>query len=128
MTEEQVKEYLKKRGCPQAVWQGGRDHLVARWKNFVAEVEQGYCADCLIEEYCNDLDTRELVDDIGCGDEVKELDERFATMLTATHIKPWRTDRKSEYAFWNYQYPRNATDLFYEGVKRYILGQSGSAT
>jgi len=121
MTEDQAREYLRDRGCPKTVWEGGIDRLLSNWKKFVAEVENGYCPSCLIEEYWNDLDTRELIHDIGCGDEVKEWDERFAVMLTARHIKHWYTDRNSDYDFWNYGYPKNATGFFYEEVKRYIL-------
>jgi hypothetical protein len=29
MTEEQVKEYLKNRGCPKTVWEGGRERLLS---------------------------------------------------------------------------------------------------
>jgi hypothetical protein len=125
MTEEQTKEYLRNRGCRETVWQGGKDRLVSNWKKFVAEVENGYCPKCLIQEYWNDLDTRELIHDIGCDDEVKEWDERFANMLTARHIKHWYTDRNSDYDFWNYGCPKNATGFFYEDVKRYILAKDG---
>jgi hypothetical protein len=124
MTDEQIKEYLKSRGCSKIVWEGGRERLLSRWAKFVRGVEKGYCPNCLIQEYWNDLDTRDLIHDIGCDDDVRELDKRFAAMLTATHIKHWRTDRNSGYDFWNCGYPSNATGFFYEDVKRYILGQS----
>ncbi len=94
-----------------------------RWERFVAEVEIGYGENCAIEEYWNDLDTRELIHDIDCGDKVADLDRRFAAMLTATNIKHWREDRNSDYDFWNYGYPKNAAGYFYEDVKRYILRQ-----
>jgi len=126
MTEEQVREYLKDRGCPRVVWQGGKDRLLARWKSFVARIESGQYTNWLIQEYWNDLDTRELVHDIGCDEEVKEWDQRFAAMLIATNIKHWHTDRDRDYDFWNYGYPSNATGFFFEDVKRYILEQSES--
>lgn len=122
MTEEQIKKYLRNRGCPRTIWEGGSEYLEVQWKKFVTEVENGYCPNCLIEEYCNDLDTRELIHDIGHDNEVKEWDERFSAMLTSKHIKHWRTDRNSSYDFWNYGYPKNATGFFYEDVKRYVLG------
>jgi hypothetical protein len=124
MTEEQIKEYLKDRGCRKAVWEGGKERLLSKWAKFVREVENGYCPNCLIQEYWNDLDTRDLIHDIGCDDEVKELDKRFAAMLTATHIKHWCRERDSDYDFWNYGYPSNATGFFFEDIKQYILGQS----
>jgi len=121
MTEEQAKEYLKIRGCPEFVWRGGSEALIRRWKELVTTVETGYCANCLIEEYWNDLDTRELIHDIGYDAEVRESDEKFAAMLTATNIKHWHTDRNSDYDFWNYGYPKNAAGFFFEDIKRHIL-------
>jgi hypothetical protein len=87
MTDPQIKEYLKSMGCPERVWRGGREFLVQRWKGFVAEVERGYCQNCVIEDYWNDLDIRELIHDIGSDGEVADIDKRFAAMLTATEIK-----------------------------------------
>lgn len=75
-----------------------------------------------MEEYWNDLDTRELIHDIGSDAEVKDIDEKFAAMLTATEIKHWHADRNTDYDFWNYGYPKNAAGHFFEDVKRYILG------
>jgi len=121
MTEDEIKFYLKNRGCPEHVWQGGAERLLRKWNNFVAQVEKGYCPDCLIEEYRNHLDTRELIHDIGYGDQVKDADARFAAMLTATHIKHWHKKRSTDYDFWNYGYPKNVSGNFLEEVKRYIL-------
>lgn len=42
MTEDQIREYLKGRGCPETVWRGGSEGLMRRWERFVAEVESGY--------------------------------------------------------------------------------------
>jgi hypothetical protein len=121
MTDDQIKEYLKHRGCPETVWSGGRERLIQHWKNFVAEVQQGYCPKCMIEEYWNDLDTRELIHDIGRDNEVKDVDENFAAMLTAREIKHWHKDRKADYDFWNYGYPKNASGYFLQDVKRHFL-------
>jgi len=101
MTEEEAKEYLRNRGCADFVWKGGSERLIQRWQKFVAEVERGYCPNCLIDEYWNDLTTRELIHEIGFDEQVKEADERFRTMLTATNIKHYRRDRASDYDFWN---------------------------
>jgi hypothetical protein len=122
MTEEQVKEYLKNRGCPERVWQHGSAGLKRRWQNFVTDVETGNYANWCIEGYWNDLDSRELIHDIGCDADVKETDERFAVILTATHIKHWHADRKSNYDFWNYGYPQNASGFFLEEINRHVLG------
>jgi|ERR1700682_2011642 len=124
MTEQQIKDYLKNRGCPEIVWQGGSARLTKDWQEFVAEVEKGYCPDCLIDEYWNDLDTRELIHDIGYDDSVTEADGRFRAMLTATNIKHHHRGRNTDYDFWNYGYPKNATGFFLEEIKRHILQKS----
>ena len=123
MTEEQIKAYLRNRGCSKEICDGGKGVLLRKWESFVQEVEKGYCPNCVIQEYWSDLDTRDLIPDIGCDEEVTELDKRFAGMLTDTHIKHWRTDRNSDYDFWNRGYPKNAAGLFFEDIKTYILGQ-----
>jgi hypothetical protein len=87
MSEDQIKEYLKNRGCPEFVWRGSSENLLRRWKDFVEQVEKGYCANCLIQEYWNDLDIRELIHYVGIENTVTELDQRFTEMLTATDIK-----------------------------------------
>ena len=117
MTEDQVKEYLKNIGCPRVVWEGGTERLLRRWADFVLSVENGYCPRCLVDEYWNDLTTRELIHDIGQDAKVKELDERFLAMLTATHIKHRYRERQTNYDFWNYGYPKNASGFFYEHIK-----------
>jgi hypothetical protein len=124
MTEEQVTDYLKNRGFPEHVWKGSGAGLIKRWKDFVVEVEQGYCPECLIDDYWSDLELRELIHEIGRDDRVKEADERFRAMFTATHIKHYYRERKSDYDFWNYGYPENATGFFYEQIKRHILQQA----
>ncbi|HKT51700.1 MAG TPA: hypothetical protein VJV96_15480 [Candidatus Angelobacter sp.] len=121
MTEDEIKHYLRNRGCSEFVCQGGSERLLRKWNYFVAEVEKGYCPNCLIDEYWNDLDTRELIHEIGCDDRVRETDARFAAMLTATHIKHWHKKRNTDYDFWNYGYPKNASGYFLEEVRRYIL-------
>ncbi len=123
MTEAQIKEYLKNRGLPEHIWKRGSQVILQRWKDFVAEIEKGYSPNCFIDEYWNDLDKRELIHEIGCDDKVREADERFRAMLTANNIKHHYRERNSEYDFWNYGYPKNATGFFYEQIKHHILQQ-----
>lgn len=121
MTEEETQVFLRQSGYPEHIWKSGSEGLIRRWHEFVAEVEQGYCPDCLIDEYWNDLDTRELIHAIGKDSNVADADTRFRAVLTATNIKHNYTDRKTDYDFWNYGYPRNASGFFYEEIKRHIL-------
>jgi hypothetical protein len=124
MTDDDIKTYLKDKGCPKIVWEGGTERLLQRWNDFVAEVEKGYCPECLIDDYWNDLELRELIHEIGCDDLVQAADHRFRSMLTAVHIKHYYKERNTDYDFWNYGYPKNATGFFYEQIKCHILGQS----
>jgi hypothetical protein len=124
MTEDDIKAYLRDKGCADSVWQAGSHGLTQRWNNFVAEIENGYCHDCLIYEYWNDLDTRELIHEVGCEDQVKDADTRFAAMLTATHIKHYKKSRNTDYDFWNFGYPKNATGFFLEEIRRYLVPES----
>jgi len=74
-------------GCPEFVWRSGGEALIRRWNEFVTNLETDYCPNCVLEEYRNDLDTRELIHDIGYDAEVRESDETFAAVLTATNSK-----------------------------------------
>jgi hypothetical protein len=77
MTEEQVQEYLKSRGWPKRVWQGGREALIQRWKDFVADIEkEGETRNWLIDDYWIFLTTRELIHDISSDDRVADADNR----------------------------------------------------
>lgn len=124
MTEEQVKIYLKEKGWPKNVWQGGREKLIQRWKDFVTDIGKNECTrNWLIDDYWISLETRELIHDIGSDENVKEEDERFRGILTATNIKHYYRERDSNYDFWNYGYPKNATGFFYEQIKCHILNE-----
>jgi hypothetical protein len=125
MTDEEVKTYLKGKGWPERIWQGGREPLIQRWKDFVVSIESAErTRNWLIDDYWILLEARELIHEIGCDDRVKEADERFRAMLAATDIKHYYKERKSDYDFWNYGYPKNATGFFYEQIKCHVLQQS----
>jgi hypothetical protein len=123
MTEAQVKEYLRNRGCPEHVWQHGSSGLVRHWREFVTAIEKGHYSKCCIEDYWNDLDSRELIHGIGFDDDVEDDDKRFAAILTATTIKHWQKQRDSDYDFWNYGYPRNTSGFFLDEINRHVLGR-----
>ena len=129
MTEDQVKEYLRNRGWPNHVCKGGSKELIRRWANFVASVENADSTrNWLIDDYWILLETRELIHDIGGDDRVTERDKRFGALLTATNIKHRHRDRHSDYDFWNYGYPMNATGFFYQQIKTHILQVPGGDT
>jgi hypothetical protein len=122
--EEQTKEFLKNKGCPEHIWKHGSQGLIRHWDEFVTQVEEGYCPDCLIDEYWNDLDVRELIHEIGQDSAVADADARLRAVLTATNIKHRYKDRNTDYDFWNYGYPKNASGFFYQEIKRHILKEA----
>lgn len=119
MTEEEIKTKLKNRGCPAFVWQNGSHGLISQWKTFVEEIEKGYCPDCLLEEYWNDLDTRELIHYVDLDSQVKDLDEKFVSMLTRRDVRIHKTNSKIN-DFWNFGYPKNASGYFFKQINDFI--------
>jgi len=113
MTDEQVINYLRENGYPEQICSEGRQGLTRRWREFVADVEQGYTLSFF--DYCNELDVRALIESCGMGDEVREEDARFASMLTAKERRVW--DSGLPNGFWDFGYPRNAEGDLLEDLK-----------
>ena len=113
MTEADTKRYLRDNGYPDHIVRGGRAGLVARWKQFVDEVERGY--EFGLEDYRNDLDIRAIVGLIGADEEVAEADARFAAMLEGTDRRVWESAPGDP--FWDFGYPRNARGELRDGLR-----------
>lgn len=58
---EEVREFLRERGCPFPVSERGLTGLVENWEKIVQSVEAGYLL--TLDDYLNDLDTRQLLED-----------------------------------------------------------------
>jgi hypothetical protein len=54
-----VREWLRTRGCPEHVVEGGLAGLVSSWQRTAESVAQGY--ELGIDDYLNDMDGRELL-------------------------------------------------------------------
>lgn len=122
MTEAEVQKYLRKKGWSNRVSEAGSRYLIQRWSHFAATVgNHGKTQNWLIDDYWILIEIRELIHDIGRDDEVKQDDEKFRSILTATNIKHRHKERNTNYDFWNYGYPKNATGFFYEQIKLHIL-------
>lgn len=117
LNNEQIKNRLKEQGWAEHVWNGGHDYLINSWEEVVRQVEQGYTENYMVEEYWDDLDTREAIKLVELDSEVVELDERFKKALTHTDI---RIKNGNNNDFWNYGYPKNAKGYFLQGFKDYI--------
>lgn len=117
MTEAEVRSYLRDNGYPDHIVRGGLAGLIARWRQFVDEVERGY--EFGLEDYRNDLDIRAIIRLVGADDQVADADRRLAAMLTATHRRVWESGDSDPW--WDFGYPRNASaqlraDLQAEGL------------
>ena len=93
---------------------GGRAGLVARWREFVAQVKKGYALG--LEDYRNDLDLRMIIKQAQAEDgEVRELDERLKAMLKPTKKRLWESGEGKP--FWDFGYPKNASGQLLRGLK-----------
>lgn len=103
MIDQEVNRKLRERGVASYLLDAGREGLVSRWRTFVIEIEDGYRLG--LDDYCNDLDIRQIIEGVGLGDdpEVKELDRRFAAQMQHTERTVWVSEYPN--AFWIRGYP-----------------------
>jgi len=113
MTEQEMAAYLRDNGYPEHVARAGRAGLIDRWRKFVEEVERGYKLG--LEDYRNDLDLRGIIEMVGIDDEVRDLDRRFESQLTARDTRVWESTPNDP--FWDFGYPANAAHHLLEDLK-----------
>jgi hypothetical protein len=87
--------------------------LPERWRRFVDQVELGYPLG--LDDYCNDLDLRSMIEAAGLAGEVEDADRRFRGLLTHTERAVWSSDVPG--AFWVRGYPANASGELLEDLK-----------
>ena len=104
MTDDEIIGYLDDNGYPPHIVAGGRAGLIARFKQFVGEVENGYTHN--LHNYRNDLDIRGLIRLFSLDSEVAEADARFEEMLVHRESRVWESSEGAPY--WDFGYPRNA--------------------
>ena len=91
-----IRRHLERREVSEPVIEGGLDGLVSDWEELTSEVEAGV-ARWMWEEWLNDLDTREILQDL--LDNVPEsrralqaidaADKRFAASTISTDECEW---------------------------------------
>jgi hypothetical protein len=111
--EDLVRERLQARGAAAHIIREGSPGLIARWRKFVDEVEQGYRFG--LEDYRNDLDIRTLIWVAGLEGEVKPEDERLRRMLRAVDSPVWASDAPEP--FWVNGIPANASGNLAEDLR-----------
>lgn len=110
-----VQEYLRENGYPEHVVREGREGLVRKYREFVAQVEHGYHLG--LEDYRNDLDGRAILALASAEDrEVHTLDARLKKMLTGCEKRVWESAPGDP--FWDFGYPRNAGPDLLEDLTR----------
>ena len=62
MPSDPVREFLVERGCPDDLVAGGLEGLVGEWERAVQQVDAGYPLG--LDDYLNDLDARQLLEDV----------------------------------------------------------------
>jgi hypothetical protein len=111
---EEIAAYLDDNGYPPHIVAAGRDGLIARWKQFVEEVERGYPHN--LHNYRNDLDIRGLIHLFALDAEVMEADARFEEVLTDRKQRVWESSPGAP--FWDFGYPRNAGYMLLRDLQR----------
>jgi hypothetical protein len=108
MTDTEIADYLEDNGYPPHIVRGGREGLIRRWSEFVAEVENGYIYG--LDDYRHDIDLRGAIEVTGLKDHpaVRDADERLRPLLSGS-VRVWESVDGD--AFWDFGYPRNAKRL-----------------
>lgn len=90
MTEnDPVRKYLASLGCPPHVVRGGLPGLAAKWEGVVRSVDEGYGFG--LDDYLNDLDTRQLIEKVLavaseeerslCGARIRQADAQMRSLV-----------------------------------------------
>ncbi|MBI1353846.1 MAG: hypothetical protein GC160_05830 [Acidobacteria bacterium] len=116
MTDQEIEQTLRRRGCPEHICVAGRDGLIEMYEDFVREVEEGY--ELGFEDYSNELDLRTIIGDLGLDEEsaVQEADERLQALLIPTEEALWPDAPRR--AFWTHGYPMNAGTELEQDLRR----------
>ena len=116
MTDPEIEEKLRRRGCPEPLCVAGRAGLIEKYEGFVSEVEEGY--ELGFEDYANELDLRTIIGELGLDqeDEIQDADERLQAVLLPVDEPVW-PDAPPR-AFWTHGYPGNAGDELEQDLRR----------
>lgn len=116
MTDHEIEQKLRRRGCPEHLCVAGRDGLIEMYESFVASVEEGY--ELGFEDYSNELDLRTIIGELGLDDEdeVIDADERLQAVLLPVEEPIWHDAPPR--AFWTHGYPGNAGPELEQDLRR----------
>jgi hypothetical protein len=99
-----VGKFLRSRGCPDHVVQGGIEGLVATWEQTVHNVARGYALG--LEDYLNDMDGRQLLEEAlavappklrqPVAERVRKADALMKKVVAAAHVCLWGKETARE--------------------------------
>ncbi len=129
-TNDPVRTFLSDRGCSPQVVEGGIELLIESWERTVDSVDEGYTLG--LDDYLNDLDARQLIEDVidlvpveersSLTERVRFADERMKEIVELQEICLW-SDVVAEMEGWNssdnwwyYARPRNADPQLLEEI------------
>jgi len=112
VSDEELVDYLRENGYPEAVVRAGPAGLIERWRTFVEEVERGYKSG--LEDYRKELDIRGILAMLELDDNLRDLDRQFEATLIARHKRVWESSPGDP--FWDFGYPGNANKVFLEAI------------
>jgi len=114
VTGEELIDYLRENGYPEAVVRAGPEGLIQRWRKFVEEVEHGYKSG--LEDYRKELDIRGILAMLELDDNLRDLDRQFEATLIARDKRVWESSAADP--FWDFGYPGNASKVFLEDIRK----------
>ena len=113
MTDDELRAYLDSNGYPDHVIEGGREGLISRYREFVAEAARGY--EYSLQDYRRDLDGRALIHMIEADDEVRDEDELLNAVLVNREVRVWES--APDNPFWDFGYPETVRGPLMRQIK-----------
>lgn len=122
MSDDEIRDFLRRRGSPENVVTGGLDGLLDQWGRVVEQVEDGY--PFTLDDYLNDLDGRQLIHEVmgsvsgaatrARGQRLEELDRRMRAGSTPRRVCLWgdklakRSGWSRDVEWWYWAEPNDA--------------------
>ncbi len=101
---EEVREFLREKGCSFQVAERGLSGLVESWEKVVKSVERGYSL--TLDDYLNDLDARQLLEEAlevaplaeqqTFEERIRQADDQMRGLTTRSSICLWGDELAEE--------------------------------
>ena len=101
---EEVREFLREKGCSFQVAERGLPGLVESWEKVVKSVEAGYSL--TLDDYLNDLDARQLLEEAlevaplaeqqNFEERIRQADDQMRGLTTRSSVCLWGDELAEE--------------------------------